>query len=211
MWQPGSPIPLLDIHDGELEPTLANRRLIIRLIREKRPDLILTHRPNDYHPDHRYTSQLVQDAAYTVTVPGSVALTPHLSTNPPILFMSDRFQRPYPFTPDTAVAIDQVIDLKMAMLAEHASQVFEWLPFNQGILDQVPQGESERHVWLTEHYGARSVTIADRFRDLLGQFYGPEAAAAIRYAEAFETSEHGTPLTNESRHGRLFPFLPTVS
>jgi N-acetylglucosamine malate deacetylase 1 len=200
---------VLDIHDGELEPTLANRRLIIRLIREKQPDLILTHRPNDYHPDHRYTAQLVQDAAYTVTVPGSVALTPHLKVNPPILFMSDRFQRPYPFTPDTAVAIDEVIDRKMAMLAEHASQVFEWLPFNQGVLHQVPQAEPERRVWLTEHYGGRSVAVADRFRDLLARFYGPEVARTIRYAEAFETSEHGAQLTSESRR-RLFPFLPNL-
>lgn len=198
---------VLDIHDGELEPTLANRRLIVHLIREIRPDLIITHRSNDYHPDHRATAQLVQDAAYTVTVPGSVALSPHLSSNPPILFMSDRFQRPYPFTPDTAIGIDDAIEVKMAMMFEHTSQVFEWLPYNQGIAHQVPEGDRERRAWLHEHYAARDTAVADRYRDLLARLYGPEAAHAIRHAEAFETSEHGAQLTSESRR-RLFPFLP---
>jgi LmbE family N-acetylglucosaminyl deacetylase len=59
-------------HDGELLPNLGNRRQVIRLIRSFHPDLVLTHRPNDYHPDHRYTSQLVQAAAYLITVPISV-------------------------------------------------------------------------------------------------------------------------------------------
>jgi N-acetylglucosamine malate deacetylase 1 len=201
---------VLDIHDGELEPTLANRKLIVRLIREMRPDLILTHRTNDYHPDHRYTAQLVQDAAYTVTVPGSVALTPHLAVNPPILFLSDHFQRPYPFTPDLAIAIDEVIDTKMAMVFEHTSQVFEWLPYNQGILDQVPAGAAERCAWLYHHYGARAQALTDRYRELLARIYGAEAARTIRYSEAFETSEYGAPLTSESRR-RLFPFLPDLA
>ena len=60
---------VLDIHDGELLPTLENRRLITRLIREWKADLVLGPRPNDYHPDHRYTGVLVQDAAYMVTRP----------------------------------------------------------------------------------------------------------------------------------------------
>src|SRR5258708_268330 len=65
----GATYDTLDNHDGQLLPTLENRWQVIRLIRTEQPDLVLTHRPNDYHPDHRYTSQLVQDAAYLVTVP----------------------------------------------------------------------------------------------------------------------------------------------
>src|SRR4051794_16173182 len=60
----GATYDLFPNHDGELLPTLDNRRQVIRLIRTFDPDLVLTHRPNDYHPDHRSTSQLVQDAAY---------------------------------------------------------------------------------------------------------------------------------------------------
>ena len=60
---------VLDIHDGELLPTLENRRTITRLIREWKADIVIAHRPNDYHPDHRYTGILVQDAAFMVIVP----------------------------------------------------------------------------------------------------------------------------------------------
>src|SRR5881409_217003 len=46
---------VMDVHDGELLPTLENRRALTRLIREWRADIVIGHRPNDYHPDHRYT------------------------------------------------------------------------------------------------------------------------------------------------------------
>ena len=196
---------VLDNHDGELEPTLANRRLMVRLIREITPDLVLTHRPNDYHPDHRYTSLLVQDAAYMVTVPGVVAQTPHLSANPVICYMSDRFVRPYPFTPDVAVAIDEALEDKLDMLHQHTSQVYEWLPYNAGVLAEVPTGEEERRTWLRRTYAPRSADVADRYRDLLTACYGPARAREVRHAEAFEASEYGAPLTREAR-ARLFPF-----
>ena len=57
---------VFDIHDGELEPTLENRKKVVRAIREWKADVVISHRPWDYHPDHRYTGILVQDAAYMV-------------------------------------------------------------------------------------------------------------------------------------------------
>lgn len=163
---------MLDLHDGELEPTLANRRMVIRLIREVAPDLLLTHRPSNYHPDMRYTAQLVQDAAYMVTVPGSVALTPHMAANPVILYMSDRFQRPYPFQPDLVIPIDEAIEGKVAMIAQHASQMFEWQPYARGVLEQVPQGDKERLEWLRERYAPRDADCANRYREALVQIFG---------------------------------------
>jgi LmbE family N-acetylglucosaminyl deacetylase len=198
---------VLDNHDGELEPSLANRRTFVRLIREIKPDLILTHRLNDYHPDHRYTAQLVQDAAYLVTVPGLAALTPHLAANPIILYMSDRFQRPYPFQPDVVVDIDDVLDLKLEMLHQHTSQVYEWLPFNSGHLEEVPSGDADRRTWLRERYGPRNIALADRYRHALINLYGETHGAQVRHAEAFEVSEYGAPLTPDAFQ-RLFPFVP---
>src|SRR5579875_4078781 len=64
---------VLDNHDGQLLPTLAVREQIIREIRGWKADVVLSPRPNDYHPDHRYTGVLIQDAAYMVVVP---AVTP---------------------------------------------------------------------------------------------------------------------------------------
>ena len=197
---------LLDNHDGELEPTLPNRRQVIRVIREFQPDLILCPRPNDYHPDHRYTSQLVQDAAYMVTVPNVVSLTDYLRINPVICYVSDSFQKPYPFSPDVVVDVGEAIGAKLDALHRHTSQVYEWLPYNAMREREVPAGEADRRRWLEERYMGRMLANADRFRDLLVTFYGPERAARVKYAEAFEGCEYGSPLTAELIP-RLFPFF----
>jgi LmbE family N-acetylglucosaminyl deacetylase len=197
---------VLDNHDGELLPTLERRRAIIALIREFRPDLVLTPRPNDYHPDHRYTAILVQDAAYLVTVPHASPFTDHLPRDPAIMYLSDRFQKPYPFSPDVLVDIGEVVDRKIEMLHHHTSQVYEWLPYNGGYLDRVPGDEGARRDWLRERLEPRLRGIADRFRDRLVAAYGPERGARVRYAEAFESCEYGAPLTDETRR-RLFPWM----
>ncbi len=195
---------VLDNPDAGLEPTLENRRKIIRIIREFAPDLVITHRPNDYHPDHRYTSQLVQDAAYTVTVPNAVPLTPHLMANPSMAYMSDDFQKPYPFTPDIAVAIDDVAETKLRMLMCHESQFFEWLPYNAGV-KRVPKGRRERLEFLRKWRHFHLLQPAERFREALVRLYGPERGAKARYAEALEICEYGAPITARNLH-RLFPF-----
>jgi LmbE family N-acetylglucosaminyl deacetylase len=197
---------VLDNHDGELLPTLENRRQIITIIRSFRPDLIMSPRPNDYHPDHRYTSQLIQDAAYMVTVPNISAFSEHLPANPVIVYVSDSFQKPYPFTPDVVVAIDDVIEQKVDMAHAHTSQVYEWLPYNGGYLDQVPSAAHLRRDWLRQHMDARLRRDADRYRAQLIARYGEEAGRRVQYAEAFEGCEYGAPL-NEANAVRLFPFF----
>jgi LmbE family N-acetylglucosaminyl deacetylase len=197
---------LLDNHDGELLPTLENRREIIRLIRSFQPDLIMSPRPNDYHPDHRYTAQLIQDAAYMVTVPNICAFTEHLADNPVIVYVSDSFQKPYPFTPDVVVAIDEVVEQKVDMLHCHTSQVYEWLPYNGRYLDQVPAEPDRRRAWLRQHMEPRLRLDAERYRDKLIARYGEQAGRRIQYAEAFEGCEYGAPLT-EANLARLFPFF----
>src|SRR5204863_9325068 len=116
---------VLDIHDGELMPTLGNRRTITRLIRQWRADIVLAHRPNDYHPDHRYTGVLVQDAAFMVTVPFFCPDVPYLEKNPAFFYYSDRFERPNPFKPDVVVDIDDVVERKVAGLEALVSQFYE--------------------------------------------------------------------------------------
>ncbi len=197
---------LLDNHDGKLMPTLENRYQIIRTIREFRPDLIMTHRPNDYHPDHRYTSILVQDAAYMVTVPNICALTPHLEKNPVIVYLSDGFMKPIPFTPDVVVGIDTVVGQKIDMLHCHTSQFYEWLPYNSGTLNAVPDNAEVRREWLAERLRNRFRTIAEKYRDLLKAHYGEKIGVNIQYAEAFESCEYGSSLTAENLPV-LFPFF----
>ena len=115
----------LDNHDGELMPTLEIRLEVIRLIRTWNADLVITHRPNDYHPDHRYTSILVQDAAYMSLVPFFVPDTKPTPGNPVFLYNSDNFQRPYPFAADIAVSIDDVYQQKVDAIMEIPSQSVE--------------------------------------------------------------------------------------
>jgi N-acetylglucosamine malate deacetylase 1 len=196
---------VLDNHDGELEPSLENRKKIIRMIRSYTPDLILTHRPNDYHPDHRYTSILVQDSAYMVCVPNICTDVAPLTNNPVIAYLSDGFQRPTPFAPDVVIDIDDVVERKLDMLHCHTSQMYEWLPWIAGNLEEVPEGTAERRKWL-EHRLAGFERVAETYRDTLVALYGEAHGKQVRYAEAFEGCEYGGTLTPAAIK-RLYPFI----
>lgn len=198
---------VLEFRDGHLEPTLEARLDIIRLIRRHQPDLIITHRPNDYHPDHRYTSQLVCDASYMVTVPAMAPDTPALSEDPVIVYVSDDFTRPYSFSPSIVVDIEPVLDTVIDMLACHRSQFFDFLPFSFGRADRLPEDPEGQRQFLRDWYIEIFAPLADRFRDLAIATYGEKRGGEVKYIEAFEPCEYGSPLTQESV-SKLFPFLP---
>ncbi len=198
---------VLDIHDGELEPTLENRRKITRLIREWNADVVMSHRPNDYHPDHRYTGILVQDAAFMVTVPFFCPDTPALAENPVFFYYSDRFQKPNPFTPNVIVAIDDVIEKKLAAIHSLPSQVYEGGASGSAEFEaDVPQDEAGRRQWARRVHGGRYAAVADKYRDALVTWYGPKRGAAAKYAEAFEICEYGHQ-PDEAELKVLFPFF----
>jgi len=194
----------LDNHDGQLMPTYENRLEVIRLIREQKADIVIFPRPYDYHPDHRYTGVLVLDAAYMVTVPTILPKVPYLQKNPLFLFMSDGFVHPEPFKADVCIDIDDVIEKKMDMYHQHKSQMYEWLPFNAGILDKVPVSDADRRIWLGET--RKNWSDAKPYRNKLIELYGNEKGSSIKYCEAFGDSGYGTPLTNENLN-YYFPFL----
>lgn len=201
---------VLDIHDGELMPTLENRRTITRLIRDWNADIVISHRPWDYHPDHRYVGVLVQDAAYMVTVPFFCPDTPPLKKNPVFLYSSDRFRKPYPFRADIAVAVDEVFEKKVDALLALESQTFEGGALgSEEIAAQAPPASQPelRRQWLRQRWVRRQGSEANNYRDALIQWYGPERGKAVKYAEAFELCEYGRqPTRTEIR--RLFPFFP---
>lgn len=194
---------VLDNHDGELLATLPVRLDIIRLIREWDADVVISHRPNDYHPDHRYTAILVQDAAYMVGVPNVAADTPPLKKNPVFLYFQDNFQKPNPFTPDIAVDISSVIDKKIDAMDAHVSQFYEWLPWIGGYAGEVPEGAEERKSWLRDkRWGSVNASL----RLALEKWYGASRASQASYVEAFEVCEYGSrPSRDELK--RLFPML----
>jgi LmbE family N-acetylglucosaminyl deacetylase len=196
---------VLDHHDAELVPSLQVRAQVVGLIREMAPDLVMAPRLWDYHPDHRATAQVVMDAMYLATVPDYVSSARHLDRMPVAVSVWDAFQRPYPFAPDVVVDISDVFDQKVSALHCHASQVYEWLPYNRGELDRVPAREQARIAWLAAQQGKRAARLAEAYRDRLIARYGlPRGSHAVA-VEAFEASEYGTPLTADASD-QLFPF-----
>jgi LmbE family N-acetylglucosaminyl deacetylase len=195
----------LNNDDGELMPTLENRKAVIKLICDWKADIVITHRPNDYHPDHRYTSIIVQDAAYMISVPLMVPDGEPLLKAPVFLYMPDRFQKPTPFSPDIVVDITPVAEKKADAICAHESQVYEWLPWNSGRLDEIPSDPAERRKLVGDRYLMRS--SADRFKDAALEWYSPEQLKNIRYLEAFEICEYGS-IPDKAQIRELFPMLP---
>ena len=188
----------LNNHDGHLLANLDLRNEMIRLIRTWNADIVITHRPNDYHADHRYTSLAVQDAAYLVLVPNICTDTPPLRRNPVFMYMQDEFTKPTPFSPDVVVAIDDVWQAKVDSLAAHESQFFEWLPWVDGMLDQIPSSRSERvaglESWLNRPpSGAIAKAISSRYD-----------GRPVDHVEAFELCEYGRRVT-PAELDELFP------
>ncbi|APW63291.1 PIG-L deacetylase family protein [Paludisphaera borealis] len=197
---------VLDNHDGELMPTLENRRSVTRLIRDWKADVVIAPRPNDYHPDHRYTGVLVQDAAYMVTVPSFCPDVPALADNPVFLYVHDSFQKPNPFTPDVVVPIDSVMDQKFAALDAIESQFYEWLPWIDHYLDQVPKDKEARKAWFRKHVEQRYSVRSDAYRAKLIEFLGPDRSKAVKLVEAFEICEYGR-RPSKGDLLRIFPFF----
>jgi len=190
--------------DGYLQPSIELRLAIIREIRTYQPDLVVTHRTIDYHPDHRALAQAVQDACYMVTVPAIAPETPYLRVDPVVAFMIDHFTRPTPLSADVLVEIDSVEPM-LEMMHNHTSQVYEWLPHNWR-LTEPPADEAGRKAWLREHIiEPRWRKYAAQLRPAMVEQWGEERANAVTYAEAYEIGEHASALTDELRE-RLFPF-----
>jgi LmbE family N-acetylglucosaminyl deacetylase len=198
---------VLDIHDGELEPTLTNRKTVTRLIREWKAEIVMSHRPNDYHPDHRYTGVLVQDAAYMVAVPKLLPEVAHLKKNPVFLYYSDRFQKPNPFKADVVVALDAVESKKLAALERIVSQFYEGGATGgpEDVPDE-PKAQAKRKEKVRQALLGRDRATARQYRDKLAELYGKDPARKVEFAEAFEVCEYGRqPDAAEVR--RLFPFF----
>ncbi|MBN1361862.1 MAG: PIG-L family deacetylase [Sedimentisphaerales bacterium] len=186
---------VLDIHDGELMPTLENRKLFVRLIRQWNADIVIGHRPNDYHPDHRYTGVLMQDAAFMVTVKFFCPDVPQMAKNPVFLYLSDGFQKPNPFTPDVIVAIDQVVEKKADAIWKIQSQIESlWATGNFENVVPVPtdpEGRAQRRRQVRERTVRRDEGVATKYRAKLNELYGSEKGNAVQCAEAFELCEYG--------------------
>lgn len=198
----------LGFADGALTASVDTRTALIRAIRAFAPDLLITHRTNDYHPDHRTVGQLVQDASYMVKVPLVAPDVPALRRDPVVMFMADFFSRPNPFRADVVIDVTDVQDDVVRMVDHHVSQVYEWIPYVEGYAAAVPPAEDieGRRNWLRDWLARRPRGLAKRFRAELIARYGEVRGTGIAFAEALEESEYATRLTAELRE-RLFAGL----
>lgn len=188
----GTTTEVLDIHDGEIMPTLENRRTFTRLIREWEADIVIGPRPNDYHPDHRYTGVLMQDSAYMVSVPFFCPDVPPLKKNPVFLYTSDGFQRPNPFRPDIVVSLDSVIEKKLDALVLIESQFVEGGANGSAASSpKTPEEKEAKKAQLRESFKRRFAATADQGREKLIELYGQDAGSKVKYAESFEICEYG--------------------
>ena len=200
----GVEFEILDNHDGRLAPDIEIREELIRLIRSWKADIVMSHRPWDYHPDHRNTAVLVQDTAYLVIVPNICPDTPALIHNPVYMYLQDDFIEPIPFRPDVIVPIDDVFRIKVEALHAMPSQFYEWIPWTMNIIDSVPEKESERKIWLDNLIRE---WMKNPFNTEMETMYGRETAGKIEMIEAFQVCEYGHQPTCRELSA-LFPFLP---
>ena len=197
---------VMDIHDGELTPSLENRKTMARLIRSWQADIVMGHRPYDYHPDHRYTGVLMDDSAVVVVAPFFVPDTPPTRRNPVFLYYSDGFQDPKPFTPSIVVGIDDVAEKKWACVAAMPSQFGDEDSWQGRTLPNVPKGDRERAAYLLDIVKKRNLAISDQYRDRLVSLYGAERGKKVQYAEAFQLGQYGRQPSPDDLK-RMFPTL----
>jgi LmbE family N-acetylglucosaminyl deacetylase len=195
---------VLDIHDGELMPTFENRKTVVRLIREWEADIVLFHRPYDYHPDHRYVGELVEDAAVMVMAKNFMPLTPALDENPIFMYMHDGFDKPYPLEPTIAVGFDEAAEKKWACIESMPSQFADAGSWQAATNPDVPDDPEERREYLLEGTKQRFASLADAYRDRLVELYGEERGTSIQYAEVFEICQYGRSASVEELK-ELFP------
>lgn len=120
----GAQIYPLEIPDGHVEVTLALRKKIVEVIRVVRPELIITHYPNDYMSDHNYTSRLVMDASFWAGAPyfsENEGKHPPVDQRPAVVYMDTLCGMG--FMPEEYVDITPVMETKIKMLMAHKSQV----------------------------------------------------------------------------------------
>jgi LmbE family N-acetylglucosaminyl deacetylase len=195
---------VLDIHDGELMPTLENRKTVARLIRDWQADIVLCHRPYDYHPDHRYTGELVQDAAVVVVAPFFVPDTPPTPKNPVFLYTADGFKKPYPFEPTIVIGIDEVAQQKWDCVSAMPSQFGDEYSWQASTGSDIPEEESARKAFLLDRVKKRNQAVANQYRERLITLYGQQKGSQVQYAEAFELCQYGSQVDVETLK-MLFP------
>ena len=152
----GAELIWMDFPDEFLFDDKATRMAFIEMMRKAKPDLVVTHPPDDlYHPDHNTTGKIVNDTGLMGTIPNIKTDSPPCLDTPYLCF-GDAVAG-VNFLPDEYVDISDVFEIKKQMLSMHKSQ------------------ES----WLKDQYDMTPL----EFMEIVAKFRGIQAGC--KYAEAF--------------------------
>lgn len=193
----GATYEILPFDDGRLTPSLEARETLMRTIRNFKPDVIFTNRACDYHPDHRATGQLVQDCSYLMGVPAICPDTPVLRKTPTILYWADGFTDPKPFRSDFARPADDDRETLFHVECCHASQFLDWLPWADDHVDLAGKTHEERVEYLRSTFNWDRGDVDEDVLACLTRQYGAEFAKTVRFAESWQVSEYGAPVSEE--------------
>jgi LmbE family N-acetylglucosaminyl deacetylase len=139
------------VYNGQKE----QRDKVVDIIRYAQPDVIITHSPNDYMPDHVAVSKLVFDATFAASVPHYETTQKSIAKLTPLYYMDHLAG--INFCPTEYVDISDTIEIKISMLEKHESQM----------------------KWMRDHDNidfAEFVTTCARFRGI---------QSGVKYAECF--------------------------
>ncbi len=188
----GAEYDSLNIDDGQVYVNREQTEKIVNVIRKYDPDLVITHRPTDYHRDHRYTGQLVMDASYMLIVPHYCPETPVSASRkmPIICYAYDNFQKPYPFVPNILLDISDVYKQKIAALINHESQMMDWLPWTLNQENMIPKDyDLQNQLEVLEMIIITAFSrIITNYRKLWKKGYPDKK---VTKAEVFEICEYG--------------------
>lgn len=201
----GCEYEILNIEDVKLESTLKNRIEVIRLIREWKADIVITHPPYDYYPDHRHTFLLVQDTAFLVNVPKILSEVPAVEQSPLFLYTRGRYVNPLELQPDIVVDITSVIRKKAYVIDAHVSQIYEWLFWINHSNDIIPETEEGKIDYILNQYVLRRGEVRENDKSVVKKWYGSQAEE-VKTIEAFEICEFGRTVNNQDIRA-LFPMF----
>lgn len=145
------------------------RQAVVDVLRKHQPDIIITHAPDDYHPDHRASYHLVFAASFLATVP-------HISSpygpvkRVPEMYLMDTLGG-LGSSPVHYVDVTDVYPLKREALEQHQSQI----------------------TWMKAHSG---IDFADWMR-VIAEYRGLQAG--VKYAEGFSHERRWPGISTERR------------
>lgn len=177
---------ILDIHDGELVPDLAVRTAVISAIRRWQADIVITfHDDCPGHLDNRAAGRAVREASGFCTNGNIVPEVPPLAEAPICLKMTD-YGAIDVHKHDVVVDVGASIDAKLRACAAHATQFYEFAPFERGFLDEAPK---------IGDWAAERAFILKYWPEFM--YTQPGMSGAKEFAESFQLADYGRKVTAE--------------